>query len=348
MITCFGMVPDKASAMGPVTLWFNEQRVYVPNDSAPFVENGRTFISLRMVSECFGCQVDWIGETQDIIIRDEESSRTIRFRVGIPMINLTPDGERENQVKIDVAPMIRNNRTFVPLRVVGELFGTVTWIDSSREIHVKSERLPSIGQPTHFDEPKYGPKGQFPLDLSAYGIEDVIPEIDQSEFMVVGWPLVSGYTRNILEKDLLAILAEKPLKKKYFGEGFALSYPESWTAVQTGEVITFKDDESLRLTLETGIWQDVLTVQDFLSSFYSSYQYRTDILFQSQNLDVGVFYDNNANDGTEDWGYVYHRKGKGDYIVLYFHQPITCCQDRASRVVSDIMAENLCAQLLKP
>ncbi|MGC9089794.1 MAG: copper amine oxidase N-terminal domain-containing protein, partial [Caldisericia bacterium] len=70
-------------------------------------------------------QVEWIPETKGINISLELKSavHTIGLQVGNPTAIV--DGQ---VVTLDVAPVIVNGRTFVPLRFVAEAFGaSVDW-----------------------------------------------------------------------------------------------------------------------------------------------------------------------------------------------------------------------------
>jgi len=96
-----------------------------PLEAAPFIKDGRTMVPLRFIAEAFGANVEWIPETKGINISLELASavHTIGLQVGNPTAIV--DGE---VVTLDVAPVIVNGRTFVPLRFIAESFGaTVNW-----------------------------------------------------------------------------------------------------------------------------------------------------------------------------------------------------------------------------
>lgn len=86
------------------------------NDVAVFVENDRSYVPVRFISENYGGDVEWIPETQTVNITFED--RTISLTIGKPEIMI--NGET---TKLDVAPLIRNNRTFLPLRACAEAIG---------------------------------------------------------------------------------------------------------------------------------------------------------------------------------------------------------------------------------
>ena len=86
------------------------------NDVAVFVENDRSYVPVRFISENYGGDVEWIPETQTVNITFED--RTISLTIGKPEITI--NGE---VTKLDVAPIVRNDRTFLPLRACTEAIG---------------------------------------------------------------------------------------------------------------------------------------------------------------------------------------------------------------------------------
>ena len=86
------------------------------NDVAVFVENDRSYVPVRFISENYGGDVEWIPETQTVNITFED--RTISLTIGKPEIMI--NGE---VTKLDVAPIVRNDRTFLPLRACTEAIG---------------------------------------------------------------------------------------------------------------------------------------------------------------------------------------------------------------------------------
>ena len=81
-----------------------------------FVENDRSYVPVRFISEIYGGGVDWMPATQTVNITFED--RTISLAIGKPEIMI--NGE---VTKLDVAPIVRNDRTFLPLRACTEAIG---------------------------------------------------------------------------------------------------------------------------------------------------------------------------------------------------------------------------------
>ncbi len=93
-------------------------------DAKPFIdENDRTQVPVRAVSEMLNADVDWDGETRTVtILRD---TKTVNIIIGSDTI--TVDGKT---VKMDTAAIIKDNRTYIPVRFVAEALGmTVEWME---------------------------------------------------------------------------------------------------------------------------------------------------------------------------------------------------------------------------
>ncbi len=105
-------------------------------DVAPFIEpsTGRTLVPIRFISEAFGAEVKWEPQFKVVDIRSGKT--VIKLQIGnkIALVN----GE---QVELDQPPLIKDNRTMVPLRFISEAFGAeVKWFPETREIKIIYEK----------------------------------------------------------------------------------------------------------------------------------------------------------------------------------------------------------------
>lgn len=83
-------------------------------DVTPYLAEGdRTLVPLRFISEAFGAEVEWDGDTQTITITD--SNTAVVMNIG--SMEYTVNGAKN---EMDVAPVIANERTMVPLRAIVE------------------------------------------------------------------------------------------------------------------------------------------------------------------------------------------------------------------------------------
>lgn len=92
-------------------------------DVAPFVENGRTLIPVRTVSEYLKYNVNWYENEQKV----EISSGADNLTLFIGSMEYYKNGEAKT---LDVPAKIKDGRTLVPLRLIAEEFGCeVEWND---------------------------------------------------------------------------------------------------------------------------------------------------------------------------------------------------------------------------
>lgn len=101
-------------------------------DAAPFIKNGRTLFPIRFIAEAFGAIVKWDGITKTVTITLDSKGIKIILQVDnkIALVN-------ENKMTLDVAPTIKDNRTFVPLRFIAEAFDSdVQWDPIEKKVTI--------------------------------------------------------------------------------------------------------------------------------------------------------------------------------------------------------------------
>jgi hypothetical protein len=109
-----------------LTVKYNGEAIAFP-DAQPFVdENNRTLIPVRFVAETMGADVNWNQDAQTAVIAQNDI--TIMVPVGSNTISVTQDGNT-SAVKMDTAAIIREERTYVPIRYVAEALGA--WVSYS-------------------------------------------------------------------------------------------------------------------------------------------------------------------------------------------------------------------------
>ncbi|GEM_PF-7007869 len=101
----------------------NDNAVSFP-DAEPYIdENGRTQIPIRAVAEALGCKVDWDDASQTAIITKDNT--VIMIVIGSSDMQVGSE-----TVQMDTAAEIKDERTYIPVRFVGEALGmTVNWIN---------------------------------------------------------------------------------------------------------------------------------------------------------------------------------------------------------------------------
>lgn len=103
-------------------------------DVAPFIENGRVYVPVRYLAHMLslpGDGVIWDASSQSVFMGKEGIA--IRLQVGNAILQRSPG----TFISMDVAPVIRNNRVFLPARYVAEQFGfQVEWLSQTQEVFI--------------------------------------------------------------------------------------------------------------------------------------------------------------------------------------------------------------------
>ncbi len=100
-------------------------------DVEPYIDGSdRTMVPLRAISEGLGAEVQWDGDRRLVSIVKGDIAVNLTIGSGTAEVN----GVRK---AMDTAPVIKRDRTMVPLRYVGEFLGaSVDWDDVDRTVTV--------------------------------------------------------------------------------------------------------------------------------------------------------------------------------------------------------------------
>lgn len=106
---------------------------YSGTGGEPFIEEGRTMVPLRAVADAFGFKVEWEQIEQKITLTkdetDDEDDKIIILHIGRPEILIND----ETVYFEDAVPMIKNGRTFLPVRKFAEILEIkVEWDNDTR------------------------------------------------------------------------------------------------------------------------------------------------------------------------------------------------------------------------
>lgn len=91
-------------------------------DENPIIMNDRTLVQMRTICDNLNASVEWDDETREIKIYDILGTQiTMQIDNSYAQIN-------DEQIELDAPPVIHNDFTFVPLRVISEVFNIdVEW-----------------------------------------------------------------------------------------------------------------------------------------------------------------------------------------------------------------------------
>jgi len=117
----------------------------VKTDAAPFTEQGRAFIPVRYLARALGVpddKVSWSPSANTVTLITDKA--TITLAVGGTVMYL---GEQPREM--DVAPVLRDGRVYLPARYVAEALGyEVGWDDGNQVIYLwpKGDPRPDVGK----------------------------------------------------------------------------------------------------------------------------------------------------------------------------------------------------------
>ncbi|WXJ82890.1 hypothetical protein MHLNE_22610 [Moorella humiferrea] len=143
LITAMVVIPASAGPGTGVNIYIDNSLLKIPaGDQGPFIENGRTYVPLRIVAENLGVKVDWRAETNQVIIISQDNPPPPPARLNKNtydveiLINGTVLSIPPSYGKARITPA---GRTVVPLRAVGEALGCdVNWVEATRSVIIKS------------------------------------------------------------------------------------------------------------------------------------------------------------------------------------------------------------------
>ena len=125
------------------SVWAAPQDIAVVVDDSRFypedpviVEDGRTYIPVRFISEHMGAAVTWHQDTQTVEVNSEHGDELV---FGVDQVFLQWNGK---DVLLDAIPVVRNGRMYLPARHVGEfLHMRVNWDDEQNVLTLSPQPL---------------------------------------------------------------------------------------------------------------------------------------------------------------------------------------------------------------
>lgn len=137
-LLCTGAMAAETPQTGP-TVRVNGQTVAFP-DGQPFIdENSRTMIPVRFVTEQLGATVTWDGKTQTANI-SKDGTKVVITICNTDM-QVMKSGKTET-VKMDTAAILKDGRTYVPIRFVAEALGAaVDYSEVYQAVGIYADKL---------------------------------------------------------------------------------------------------------------------------------------------------------------------------------------------------------------
>lgn len=116
----------------PISIKVDGAAVTLP-DAKPFIDQAtsRTMVPIRFISEKLGAKVEFDQAIQTVKI--ERNGKQVTFKIGEMEY-----GKGDARFAIDAPAIIKDDRTFVPLRAVSQAFEVyVKWDSSKRQVTVE-------------------------------------------------------------------------------------------------------------------------------------------------------------------------------------------------------------------
>lgn len=110
----------------------------IKSDVQPFIQNERTMVPIRFISETLGYKVDWNNEERLVSITGKDTSLELKIGSKKAKVN-------GKDLELDAPATIKSDRTFVPLRFVAEnLKAEVKWDNDNFKVIINDSSNSSI------------------------------------------------------------------------------------------------------------------------------------------------------------------------------------------------------------
>ena len=119
----------------PIKIYINGQ--VVESDQPPLLIDNRTFVPIRVIAEDLGATVNYDNKDRIVTIRRDKTN--ILLTIGDDIARISSDVETRPAI-LDAPAFLRNDRTYLPLRSISELFGMqVDWDGAKRAVYIKEK-----------------------------------------------------------------------------------------------------------------------------------------------------------------------------------------------------------------
>ncbi|MBQ2941993.1 MAG: hypothetical protein IJD97_07155 [Clostridia bacterium] len=122
------------NASEEIKVVINNKELYT--EDKPVIVDGRTMLPLRAIGEAMGCEVIWVSGTQTANLKNE--STIVSMQIGNKNISRVKRTNMEQKLlQTDVAPMLINDRTYIPVRAFAEaLDAVVGWDNNTKTVMI--------------------------------------------------------------------------------------------------------------------------------------------------------------------------------------------------------------------
>lgn len=132
-------IPSLVFANSDIRLWVKGK--IVNSDVAPYISEDRTMVSIRVISENLGKVVTWNNDDKKVTIKDEKGNEFSLVINEKFMEDISSNVYRK--IELDAPAVIKNDRTFVPIRAIAEAFGERVHWDNDKRVVVIGDNYDS-------------------------------------------------------------------------------------------------------------------------------------------------------------------------------------------------------------
>lgn len=132
-------IPSLVFANSDIRLWVKGK--IVNSDVAPYISEDRTMVPIRVISENLGKVVTWNNDDKKVTIKDEKGNEFSLVINEKFMEDISSNVYRK--IELDVPAVIKNDRTFVPIRAIAEAFGERVHWDNDKRVVVIGDNYDS-------------------------------------------------------------------------------------------------------------------------------------------------------------------------------------------------------------
>ena len=132
-------IPSLVLANSDIRLWMKGE--IIKSDVAPYISHSRTMVPIRVISENLGKVVTWNNDDKKVTIKDEKGNEFSLVINEKFMEDISSNVYRK--IELDAPAVIKDNRTFVPIRAIAEAFGEKVHWDNDKRVVVIGDNYDS-------------------------------------------------------------------------------------------------------------------------------------------------------------------------------------------------------------
>ncbi len=132
-------IPSLVLANSDIRLWMKGE--IIKSDVAPYISEDRTMVPVRVISENLGKVVTWNNDDKKVTIKDEKGNEFSLVINEKFMEDISSNVYRK--IELDAPAVIKDDRTFVPIRAIAEAFGEKVHWDNDKRVVVIGDNYDS-------------------------------------------------------------------------------------------------------------------------------------------------------------------------------------------------------------